>query len=191
VSNCKKARERLIDFCSSTLQERAKRVLFNEKEKLDKDSRSLIEQYKCYVNVMDQVGRRRDTHNNFLVAINAALIAAIAFKYDIYWGLILPIVGIIICVYWLWLLRNYAKLTEVKFSLIQEIESRLPLSLFKAEWVALGKGKFCSHYVRLPKIEKFLPWCLIALYIISIAILVLESADVISIKSSSLFNKNW
>ncbi|HUT97769.1 MAG TPA: hypothetical protein VM054_01680 [bacterium] len=189
MSNCKKDKERLIDFCSHVLQERAKKVLFNENNKLDKD-KLLIEQYKCYVNVMDQVGRRRDTHNNYLVAINAALIAAIAFKFDIYWGLIFPSVGVLICAYWVRLSRNFAKLTEVKFSLIQEIESRLPLSLFKAEWLALGKGKFCAHYKRLPKIEKLLPWCFIVLYFIYIVILVLDLANVISIKGISLFNKN-
>lgn len=159
---CNYQKKRLKEY-----EENVKQVLYNDRlnVKDEEYSKFILEQYKGYVEVVDQVGRRRDANNKLLIVINSALITALfTLKLTIQpW--ILALMGGLICLYWLYMLRNYGRLTEVKFFIIKKIEKEfLPLSLFDAEWKALKKGKHFFHYLRLPCMEKFIPIIFIIVY---------------------------
>lgn len=57
------------------------------------------------------------------------------------------------------------KLNSAKYEIINEMELKLPLAPFTSEWDRLN-NKY--EYIRLTKIEKFIPWMFIFLYSISI-----------------------
>lgn len=101
---------------------------------------------------------------NIFITLNTALFAVITFTLD-YRSILLSAIGIAICILWICTINSYKKLNSVKYEIINEIESKLPLAPFTSEWDRLN-NKY--DYVRLTKIEKFIPWMFIILYSISI-----------------------
>ena len=72
-------------------------------------STAILEQWKTYTETANKITENRNSANNFFIAINVALAAAISFS------------------------QNYKKLNTVKFQIINEIENSLPLSPFNYE----------------------------------------------------------
>ena len=63
-------------------------------------------------------------------------------------------------------MRSYKDLNTGKFKIIHEIENKLPLALFDAEWTALGRGKNSKLYLPFTHIEIWIPRIFVILYVV-------------------------
>lgn len=142
------------------------------KEEYGEDYNSVVlEQWKTCVEMANNNTEKRVDSNNIFTTINAALFAVISFSLD-YESITLSVVGIIVCIVWLYAIDNYKKLSSVKYHIVNEIERQLPLATFSYEWEKLNSEK---QYIGLTKIERILPWIFTFLYGISILIPLIEA----------------
>lgn len=121
---------------------------------------AIVEQWKTCVESANGISEKRNTANSIFITVNTALFAVITSSLESR-SILLSVVGIIICVLWIQLLDNYKRLNAVKYDIINEIETILPLSPFKAEWHRLCKQ---GKYIGLTTIEKIVPIVFLALY---------------------------
>lgn len=124
----------------------------------------VLEQWKTCVEMANSNTEKRTNSNNIFITINAALLAVVSFSLE-YKSIILSVVGIAVCIVWLYSIEDYKKLSSVKYHIVNEIEKQLPLAPFFYEWKKLNSEK---KYIGLTKIEKVLPWLFVVLYAISI-----------------------
>ena len=122
---------------------------------------TVLEQWKTCVEMANSNTEKRTNSNNIFITINAAMLTIVSFSLD-YKSVILSIVGIAICVVWLYSIESYKTLSSVKYHIINEIEEKLPLKPFAYEWEKLKTER---RYLGLTKIEKIMPWLFILLYI--------------------------
>ena len=136
-----------------------------EKEAFAGDYESaVLEQWKTCISEANGISEKRNNANNIFITLNTALFAVITFALD-YKSILLSAIGIAICILWIYTINSYKKLNSVKYEIINEMELKLPLAPFTSEWDRLNNR---YEYVRLTKIEKFIPWMFIILYSISI-----------------------
>ncbi|WGL26771.1 hypothetical protein OWC53_15520 [Pectobacterium brasiliense] len=143
---------------------------------------NLIELYKIMVNSSEQLIQRRQITNGFFITIIGSIIGATGFiiKEKIITGfstlfLIFPIlIGLLMCRSWKNLIHNYGKLNSGKFKVIHQLEGKLKLKIFLAEWIALGKGlrkekyqSFTSTEKNVPNLFSCLLWLIFIMIIIS------------------------
>ncbi len=134
----------------------------------------IMDQYRLFVELMDRVTQRRLNTNTFFLTANTALIAALSGlstrgilseqNYIIIYGLA-ALAGVLLCVEWRGIIESYTQLNQGKFAIILQIERLLPLSMFKAEWQALGDGKNKKLYRPITKTERWIPIIFMFLYI--------------------------
>ncbi len=133
----------------------------------------VIEMYKLYVEMADRISTRRQSANSFFLSINTAIVAIVGYvqlgqkggkSYDFYW--IVGLAGIALCYTWYRLIRSYKGLNSGKFKVIQEIEKRLPLSPYEAEWDVIGRGKDPKLYLPFTRVETVVPWVFLVLHLI-------------------------
>ena len=131
----------------------------------------LLEIYKIYVEMADRISTRRQSANSFFLSINTALVALIGYvqlgqktgqSTGFHW--IVSLAGMAICYTWYRLIKSYKDLNSGKFKVIHEIERRLPISPYDAEWEALGRGKDAKLYLPFTKIEMAVPWIFFSLH---------------------------
>lgn len=127
----------------------------------------LFEQYKLYVEMADRISARRQTANSYFLTVNTALLGFIGYVTtkdtgDYLW--LLGVVGIALCYLWYRLIRSYRDLNTAKFNVIHEIEKRLPLSPYDAEWEAMGRGDDSQRYKPFTHIETGVPWVFVVLH---------------------------
>jgi hypothetical protein len=128
----------------------------------------LLEQYKLYVEMADRVSQRRLTTNSYFLSINTAVLAFIGYssvkeKSAGLW--LIGVAGIVLSLLWFFIVTSYRDLNTAKFTIIHEVEKRLPLSLYAAEWNAMGRGKVSGLYRPLSHIERVVPWIFVVLYV--------------------------
>ena len=131
---------------------------------------AILEQWKTFVEMADSNTEKRNNSNNLFIAINSAFLAAVTFAGDKK-SIVLSSVGIIVCVLWLISIRSYKQLSEVKYSIINEIEKKLPIAPFTYEWEKLQREQ---KYIGLTSVEKFLPKIFLALYLFVICIPIMK-----------------
>ena len=125
----------------------------------------LLEEYKLYVEMADRVSQRRATANSYLVTVNTFLVALYGLAptptgaSDV-WMFCVPVAGVMICIVWDALLREYRSLNREKFNVIQEMEERLPAAGYTREWELIKAG----GYRPLSTIEQIVPWVFVGLY---------------------------
>lgn len=124
----------------------------------------VLEQWKTCIAEANGISEKRNNANNIFITLNTALFAVITFSFD-YKSILLSAIGLAICILWICTINSYKKLNSVKYEIINEIELKLPLAPFTSEWDRL-KNKY--EYIRITKIEKFIPWMFFILYSISI-----------------------
>lgn len=133
----------------------------------------LLEMYKIYVEMADRISTRRQSANSFFLSINTALVALIGYvqlgkktdeSIDFYW--VVGIAGMALCYAWYRLIKSYKDLNSGKFKVIHEIEKRLPLSPYDAEWEAIGRGKNSKLYLPFTKVEMTVPWIFFILHFV-------------------------
>lgn len=140
-------------------------------ETTNEDIELLLNQWQTCVDMANSVSQRRDNMNNIFITLNLAIIAAVSITWDIK-SLFILIVGIIICILWILIIRNYKLLNTAKFNVINSIEEKLPSTPFKDEWQFLKNSK---KYMDSTTLERILPITFIILYIVAIiAIIVLK-----------------
>ncbi len=136
----------------------------------------LLEQYKLYVEMADKVSERRQSANNYFLAVNSILVSlfgvlsgfgSTAEQHILQY--FLPFVGLLVSITWATLIRSYRQLNSGKFKIIHKIESQLPAALYDSEWELLGKGQG-KQYLPFTHVEQYVPWIFAALYILLMVI---------------------
>lgn len=114
----------------------------NESAAILEERKLLLEQYKVYLEDLQEFGNRNESGKRFMLSILSALLlfltltsadgAFFEIRAEVAW-VILAIAEIICMV---WILRNRtASLTlKSKFEVLQEMEKRLPFECFTKEW---------------------------------------------------------
>ncbi|MDO8769453.1 MAG: hypothetical protein Q7K57_12265 [Burkholderiaceae bacterium] len=133
----------------------------------DKWYTHLIEQYKLYVEMADRISSRRAAANSYFLSVNSAILAFVGYltvkdSEEFLW--LLGIAGATLSLFWHALIKSYRNLNTAKFLVIHQIEKRLPISPYDAEWEAMGKGKNPKLYRPISHIELGVPFIFIALH---------------------------
>ena len=131
----------------------------------------LLEQYKLYVEMADRISARRQNANTFALSINTALIALVGYvqtqdsailKEGFFW--MVAVAGLLLNWAWYRMVRSYRDLNTAKYLVIHEIEKRLVISPYDAEWEAVGRGKDQKRYLPVTHIEIWVPWIFFSLH---------------------------
>ena len=154
----------------------AQQLIQQSRESCDESfNTSLLEQYKLYVQSAENVSARRVASNRYLLAINAALVAlyglqSVGFGQN-YLALLIPVMGIPVCLLWYLIIKAHADLNRIKFDVIHELEQHLPAAMYKYEWhlAEEGQGK---TYRAVTTIERWVP-ILFALLHVVLAIMII------------------
>jgi hypothetical protein len=143
----------------------------------------LLEQYKQYLDMADKISERRSSSNSFFLTVNAALISGFGIvdvttrKTPILLFIAGSLSAITLCFWWFRLISAYRDLGTAKFKVVHEIEKRLPIRPFDAEWEAVGRGEDKKLYWPFTHIERRIPWVFIGLYLLVIVYAVYQWSD--------------
>ena len=148
----------------------------------DTFSTDLLEQYKLYVQSAENVSARRVASSQYLLTLNAALVAlyglqSVGFGQN-YWTLLVPIIGIPVSLLWLLIIKSHVDLNRVKFDVIHEFEEHLPAAPYKYEWLLAEKGQG-KVYRAVTTIEGRIPVLFTALHVALAIIIILEIAGIL------------
>lgn len=135
----------------------------------DDKTEIILAQWQTCVEMANSVSQRRDAMNNIFVTLNLAIIAAVSLTWDIK-SLFVLVAGMVICIIWMFFIRNYKLLNTEKFNVINNIEQKLPVKPFNDEWKKLKSSK---KYVDGTKLERWLPITFISIYVIAIATIII------------------
>lgn len=139
----------------------------------DKSEETLLTQWQTCVEMVNAVSQRRDAMNNLFVTLNLAIVAAASFIWDAK-TIMLLVSGIIVCVVWIFFIRNFRELNRAKFEVINKLEQSLPVSAFSDEWQSLKKSK---KYIEGTKLEKVLPYAFCVLYVVIFILITLQRCN--------------
>jgi len=131
----------------------------------DKFTEHLLEEYKLYVRMSDNLSNRRAQTNAFFISLLSALLlipsltsqgnSLIDVQPITY--VAISVLGLLICCVWYVSIRSYRQLNSAKFEVIHEIEQQLPFACFVREWSILGRGKDTKKYLQLSRTEQYVP----------------------------------
>lgn len=128
----------------------------------------LLEEYKLFVQMTDNVSARRSQANQFYVTVLSALLAIVTAVSQIFGKgepagfqtiayMALTLLGIVICGIWFVNIESYKQLNSGKFQVIHQMEQQLPFACYAVEWKALGEGREMQKYFPLTHIERYVP----------------------------------
>ncbi|MEV5145563.1 hypothetical protein AB0L14_14245 [Streptomyces sp. NPDC052727] len=134
---------------------------------------TVLDLYKLAVEMADRVSARRGSANAFFLSVQTTLISIIALTYErlekahqcVF--LALSFAGITLSASWWLQLRSYRDLNSAKFTVINKIEEKLPLKLFKDEWETLKRDPLPplrKRYAELGYVERVIPGVFALLY---------------------------
>lgn len=135
----------------------------------DDKTEIILAQWQTCVEMANSVSQRRDAMNNIFVTLNLAIIAAVSLTWDIK-SLFVLVAGTVICIIWMFFIRNYKLLNTEKFNVINNIEQKLPVKPFNDEWKKLQNNK---KYVDGTKLERWIPITFISIYVIAIVTIII------------------
>lgn len=131
----------------------------------------LLEQYKLYVEMADRISERREKANSFFLTVNTALVALLAKDAfgsapasPSFLEVLVPLAAGVLCYLWYRIVRSYRDLNSAKFKVVHEIEQRLPIRPYDAEWEAVGRGKNPKLYLPFTHIEIAVPWLFLSFH---------------------------
>lgn len=137
----------------------------------EKYQNHLFDQYKLYVEMADRISARRQTASSFFLSVNTAIVGVVGYlnfgattkpEDSFFW--MVAIAGIALSYLWYRIIRSYRDLNSAKFKVVHEIEKKLPLSPYDAEWEAIGRGKRPDLYLPFTHIEIGIPWIFLFLH---------------------------
>ena len=141
----------------------------------------LLEQYKLYVQSVENVSARRVASNRYLLTLNAALVALYGLQSanfgQGYWTLLIPVIGIPVSLLWFLIIKSHADLNRIKFDVIHEFEQHLPAAMYKHEW-HLAEGGQGKTYRAVTTIERWIPALFAVLHVILAITIILAIAGV-------------
>ena len=127
----------------------------------DKFQDHLVEQYKQYVESANLISERRVKANQFYIAVLSGMLALSSFvinqnrfNSNLLLFIVMSIVGLTICILWHFNINSYKELNKIKFQIIHQIEAKLPFACYTKEWEL---EKINNRYIRLTRIEKYVP----------------------------------
>jgi len=141
----------------------------------EKYNEHLLQQYLLYVQMADKVSERRSLANTFFLTANTAILSTLGIVTAVspansvesgFLAFLAAITPVLLCYSWYRMVRSYQQLSTGKFSVIHEIEAKLPLAPYRAEWNALGEGKDPAKYKPLTDVEKWVPLIFAMLYVV-------------------------
>ena len=141
--------------------------LFNHS---NNDRNELFQQYKMFVDSAEKISERRNQLNTFFIALHSLLVSVLSLFNSEIFAYIIPICvfGCVLAFLWWYMLCNYRALNKAKFTIIQEIEKKLPLNLYSSEWSLYKTRKHRwnpTRYLSFARLEMVLPWLLIVVYL--------------------------
>jgi hypothetical protein len=151
--------------------------LFNVIKKTTNDQIDLLyKQYQLYLSSAETISERRQTANNYMWTINAALISgfglSLASVNDLLtFRLLISGLGIVLCIFWNQLIASYKKINSVKFQVIHEIEKKLPMNLYAYEWEKINADEK-NRYKTFTSIEVNIPTVFFVFWIITLIVLI-------------------
>ncbi len=133
----------------------------------------VLEQYKLYAQSADNLSARRVSSNNFLLTLNSAIIALYGINAALpgadNWILGVPFAGLLASLVWFMIIRSYRNLSRIKFDIIGDLETHLPVRPYTHEW-KLAKGDNPNTYISVTEIERWIPVLYAALHIAFLAL---------------------
>lgn len=146
-------------------------------------STGLLEQYKLYVQSVENVSARRVASSRYLLTINAALVAlyglqSAGFSQN-YWALLIPAMGIPVCLLWYLIIKSHADLNRIKFDVIHELEQHLPAAMYKYEWYLAEEGQG-KTYRAVTTIERWVPVLFALLHVVLTIMIILAIVGVMN-----------
>jgi hypothetical protein len=131
---------------------------------IDSTQEILIEQYKAYIDKLNQVAKQRFDISNFYITILSGMLVILAFIISnklylevLHFLLIsIAIFGLAICLTWYCQIDSYRKLFIVKYKIIKEIEEKLVFPIHKREWDLLKEDKKFYEFMQIEKIPPIL-----------------------------------
>lgn len=161
----------------------AERLIHHTQESYGKSfNADLLEQYKLYVQSAENVSARRIASSQYLLTLNTALVALYGLQSasigQNYWTLLVPGIGVFVCLIWCSIIKAHADLNRVKFEVIHEFEEHLPAAMYKHEWrlAEEGQGK---AYRAVTTRERWIPGLFAVLHAVLAIIIGLEIAGVL------------
>jgi hypothetical protein len=132
----------------------------------------LLEQYKLYVEMADRISQRRVTANNYFLTVNSAILGFVGYltskdSTDYLW--LLALGGCTLTFLWYSIVVSHKKLNTAKWLVVHEIEKRLPIRPYDAEWEVVERGKNSKLYWPMSHIEAAVPWVFFALHLVVIS----------------------
>ena len=135
------------------------------------DKNILFEQYKIFVESADTISKRRDTANQFYLALNTAILSIVGylniFQQPSIITIGIPIFGILVNFYWREIIISFKSMNACKFDVIHEFEKKLPPRPYACEWDIAKEGK-TNKYKPTTTIEAKIPLIFIAFYTITL-----------------------
>lgn len=134
----------------------------------------LIEQYKVMLSTSESMIERRQKLTTTYLSIFSALLPVISTmlsfsSFYLYLGVaFISLICIILCFSWRNTIISYGKSNRAKFAILEEIESRLPASMFSSEWLALKK--ITTKYRSFTNRETVIPVLFVAVYTVLLLI---------------------
>ena len=164
------------------MDDKTKDILFSQDEKTyGADYKAhYMDIYKIYVESAEFISSHRGSTNRFFLSINTALLVLLPLlgsKLQVGQAdtkFFTGIAGFFLCILWVCLLLSYKNLNKTKFSVIHEVEKKLPLSPYGTEYELLERGDNSDWYKPFTHIEKCVPIIFAGLYIWQICPQLLE-----------------
>jgi hypothetical protein len=79
---------------------------------------------------------------------------------------LLAVAGTALTLLWYSIIVSYRNLNTAKWAVVHEIEKRLPISPYDAEWEAVKRGTNAKLYRPISHVEAGVPWVFLSLHII-------------------------
>lgn len=137
----------------------------HKQEYKEKYQEHLLEQYKLYVQMMDNVSQRRSQTNAFYISVLSGLLVVLSIiiekgAFSDVQHIVLfavAILGMLLCYVWYINIQSYRQLNSGKFKIIHEMERELPFACFDKEWKILGEGTDKNKYLQVTSMERNVP----------------------------------
>jgi hypothetical protein len=143
-------------------------------------SGQLLDLYKMMVASSEALVNRRQAVNTFFLTINGALLTAYGLvaqnigTYRVSGAalIVIAFAGLVLCSAWRSLIISFGQLNRGKFKVINTVEKLLPVSIYAAEWEALGRGEDAKVYRSFTSREIYVPYVLAAIHGVALVVAV-------------------
>ena len=142
----------------------------------------LLEQYKLYVQSAESVSTRRVATSRYLLTLSAAIVALYGLQSaglgESYLTLLIPCIGIPVCILWYLIIKSHADLNRIKYRIIHQLEQQLPSAMYKYEWTLAEEGRG-KTYRAVTQLERWIPILLAALHVVLTVMILLATSGAV------------